>query len=123
MLFSGFDIKPILDKIKPVAEKLPLPEFLAKIFNSDTNSSSAGYVAIALIIYKLCTPARYATTVGVSYYVIQFSVRRGLIKPAPSGQQIKAQVIKSRTQLNRVLRDRLAKREELRKKSKTKKHK
>lgn len=120
---SGFDVKPILDWIRPYAEKLPLPEFVVKILSSDTNAGSAGYVAIALIIYKLCTPARYATTVGVSYYVIQYSVRRGLIKPAPSGQQIKARVIKSQSQLNKALRERLNKREEMRKKLKNKKHK
>lgn len=115
-----------MDWIKPYAEKLPLPEVVLKILNSDTNASSAGYLAIALIIYKLATPARYATTVGVSFYVIQFSVKRGLIKPAlktAAGQQIKAQVDKSRSKLNKVLRERLIKREELRKKNKHKKQK
>jgi len=82
---------------------------------SDTNSESVGYVAIALILYKLATPARYAVTVGTSFYAIKYFVKRGLIKPAPTGQQIKAQVIKSRANLNQVLRDRLQKRDELRK--------
>ncbi|XP_054164502.1 uncharacterized protein C18orf19 homolog A-like [Oppia nitens] len=112
---SGFDVKPILEFIRPYAEKLPLPDFVYKVLNTDTNAGTAGYIAIALIMYKLVTPARYATTVGVSYYTIEFFVKRSLIKPVPSGQQIKAQVIKSRSQLNKVLRERLAKREELRK--------
>ncbi|CAG2172251.1 unnamed protein product [Oppiella nova] len=117
---SGFDVKPILDMIRPYAEKLPLPEFVVHILNSDTNASSAGYVAIALILYKLATPARYATTVGVSFYSIEFFVKRGLIKPVPSGQQIKAQVNQSisRSKLNKVLRERLAKKEELRRRAK-----
>ncbi|CAG2115031.1 unnamed protein product [Medioppia subpectinata] len=115
---SGFDVKSILDVIKPFAEKLPLPEFIINVLNSDTNAGSAGYVALALILYKLASPARYATTVGVSFYSIEFFVKRGLIKPVPSVPAIKAQVTITRSNINNVLRDRMAKREELRKKMK-----
>ncbi len=107
-------MKPLLEKIKPFVEKSPLPEFIKKPLTSDHNSASVGYLAIALLLYKLVTPARYAVTVFTSIYAIKYFVQRGLIKAAPTGHQIRAQVIRSRAQLNKVLRDRLDKREQLR---------
>jgi hypothetical protein len=108
-------VKPLLEKIKPFVEKLSLPEFIKKPLTSDHSSTSVGYLAIALLLYKLVTPARYAVTVFSSIYAVKYFVQRGLIKAAPTGHQIKAQVIRSRAQFNKVLRERLDKREQLRK--------
>lgn len=104
IFFSGVDVISLLESIG-ISDKLlnPLKE------------SSAGYFALALALYKLITPLRYAVTVGniiVSFFLIYFkllcsiviiiyyitggttyAIKRltaiGWIKPVPSRDRLK----------------------------------
>ena len=75
---SGIDIVPFLEFIN-------LPEkFIAPLRNS-----SLGYIAVASAFYKLATPARYMVTLGGTTVAVKILTKRGLLKPAPTKEQIK----------------------------------
>ncbi|XP_063705113.1 uncharacterized protein C18orf19 homolog A [Culicoides brevitarsis] len=46
--------------------------------------SSMGHVAVAYLLYKIATPARYTVTLGATTVAIKHLVRLGYIKPVPS---------------------------------------
>lgn len=68
--------------VKPYLTSSALvPEFIKHMLEKDADK--LGAVAVALFLYKLATPARYATTVFVSVYSIRYLLNRGfLIKSA-----------------------------------------
>lgn len=76
---SGFDIVPYLEWFE-VSETVIRP----------FRSSSLGHVAIAWMLYKVATPARYTVTLGGTTMTIKILTKRGLIKPMPSKENIKA---------------------------------
>lgn len=51
--------------------------------------SAAGYFAIALALYKLATPLRYAVTVGGTTIAIKKLKGMGFLRPVPSRERIK----------------------------------
>nr|XP_021185940.2 uncharacterized protein C18orf19 homolog B [Helicoverpa armigera] len=51
--------------------------------------SAAGYFAVALALYKLATPLRYAVTIGGTTLTIRKLKAIGVIKPVPSRERIK----------------------------------
>lgn len=99
----------MLEKLDPILSKIPLPETIKNILHGPNQDSKLGYVAIALVMYKIATPARYAATVAGTGYAIKFFVRRGMIKPVPSKDKIK-QAIKD-SNLKQVIQERIRKRE------------
>lgn len=52
-------------------------------------NSKLGYIAVASAMYKLATPARYMVTLGGTTFSVNYLTKRGLIKPMPSGKEIK----------------------------------
>lgn len=74
----GVDVVPLL-------EFAGLPESVI----SPLRKSGLGYIAAASAMYKLATPARYAVTLGGTSVAIRQLVKRGLIKPMPSGDQLR----------------------------------
>ena len=69
MFFSGLDVVPIL-------EKLGATETILKPFKS----SGVGNAAVAYLLYKLATPARYTVTIGGTQVVVKFLRRTGYMK-------------------------------------------
>uniref|UniRef100_A0A131X7X2 Putative conserved plasma membrane protein n=1 Tax=Hyalomma excavatum TaxID=257692 RepID=A0A131X7X2_9ACAR len=71
--------------VVPIMEYLGLPESII----SPLRKSGLNYIATASAMYKLATPARYAVTLGGTSIAIRILVKRGLIKPMPSGGQLR----------------------------------
>lgn len=74
----GVDVVPIL-------EFLGLPESVI----SPLRKSGLNYIATASAMYKLATPARYTVTLGGTSIAIRMLVKRGLIKPMPTGGELR----------------------------------
>lgn len=108
---SGIDIVPLLESLG-ASERITKP----------LKTSGAGYVAVAYAMYKLATPARYMVTLGGTTFTITYLRRLGLIKPAPSPEQVRTIIQAKRAdfQERRRLRkaSRLKKREQFRKRFK-----
>ncbi|XP_026487364.1 uncharacterized protein C18orf19 homolog A [Vanessa tameamea] len=75
---SGVDVIGLLETVG-ISEKLLSP----------LKESSAGYFALALALYKLVTPLRYAVTVGGTTYAINRLTAIGWIRPVPSRERMK----------------------------------
>ncbi|CAG9566680.1 unnamed protein product [Danaus chrysippus] len=78
---SGVDVIGLLESIG-ISDKLLTP----------LKESSAGYFALALALYKLVTPLRYAVTVGGTTYAIKRLTAIGWIKPVPSRERLKEMI-------------------------------
>uniref|UniRef100_A0A182KF59 DUF1279 domain-containing protein n=1 Tax=Anopheles christyi TaxID=43041 RepID=A0A182KF59_9DIPT len=70
---SGVDVIAILESLG-VSEKLINP----------VRDSSLGHIAIAYLLYKIATPARYTVTLGGTTISIKYLEQWGYIKPIPS---------------------------------------
>uniref|UniRef100_A0A182PN10 DUF1279 domain-containing protein n=1 Tax=Anopheles epiroticus TaxID=199890 RepID=A0A182PN10_9DIPT len=70
---SGVDVIAILESLG-VSEKLINP----------VRDSSLGHIAIAYLLYKIATPARYTVTLGGTTVSIKYLEQWGYIKPIPS---------------------------------------
>ncbi|XP_026726955.1 uncharacterized protein C18orf19 homolog A isoform X2 [Trichoplusia ni] len=75
---SGVDIFGLLQSLG-ISDSLIAP----------LKDSTAGYFALALALYKLATPLRYAVTVGGTTVAIRKLTAIGFIKPVPSRERIK----------------------------------
>ncbi|KAJ8726518.1 hypothetical protein PYW07_001216 [Mythimna separata] len=75
---SGVDVLALLQYIG-VSEKIIAP----------LRDSHAGYFAIALAMYKLATPLRYAVTIGGTTIAIRKLTGIGFIKPVPSRERMR----------------------------------
>lgn len=67
-----------------ILENVHLPEVLIKPFRNP----NLGHFAIAALLYKLVSPARYLTTVTLTVPVVKALVRRGKIKTAGRYRQM-----------------------------------
>jgi len=56
------------------------------------HAPQAGHAVVAFAMYKIATPLRYMTTLGVTYYAVKALSRLGYIKPMPSRKQLKAMI-------------------------------
>uniref|UniRef100_A0A336MH59 CSON014723 protein n=1 Tax=Culicoides sonorensis TaxID=179676 RepID=A0A336MH59_CULSO len=74
---SGMDIVAIM-------QHWNFNETLIKPFRD----SSLGHVAVAYLLYKIATPARYTVTLGSTTVAIKHLVRLGYIKPVPSRAEL-----------------------------------
>ncbi|XP_055524793.1 uncharacterized protein C18orf19 homolog A [Wyeomyia smithii] len=70
---SGVDVIALLESMG-VSEKLINP----------VRDSSLGHIAVAYLLYKIATPARYAVTLGGTTVSIKYLVQWGYIKPMPT---------------------------------------
>ncbi|XP_046577429.1 uncharacterized protein C18orf19 homolog A-like [Haliotis rubra] len=75
---SGVDIVPLM-------EQLGLSETLIKPFRA----GGLGFVALAYLMYKLATPARYTVTLGGTNMFIRYMRRSGKMDPIPEGEKIR----------------------------------
>ncbi|KRZ25351.1 Nitrilase and fragile histidine triad fusion protein NitFhit, partial [Trichinella pseudospiralis] len=86
---SGVDLVGILESMG----------FSEQILNRLKQAPRAGNIAIAYAMFKIVTPLRYTATIGVTAVSVKYLVRMGLIKPAPSKEQVKRFVEQKRFQL------------------------
>jgi len=77
---SGLDVIGFL-------EMLHIPE---RIMEHIRNAPQAGHLVVTLALYKIVTPLRYMSTLGVTYYAVKSLSRLGYIKPMPNRKQLKA---------------------------------
>ncbi|XP_046356569.2 uncharacterized protein C18orf19 homolog A-like [Haliotis rufescens] len=75
---SGVDIVPLM-------EQLGLSETLIKPFRA----GGLGFVALAYLMYKLATPARYTLTLGGTNMAIRYMRRSGKMEPIAEGEKIR----------------------------------
>ena len=81
---SGY-VKPLVSKLRNYG----VPETIAKTLESE----KMGPLAIAIIMYKLASPARYAVSIAGTVKAIKFLLKRGLIKPVPPKDKLKEIVL------------------------------
>jgi hypothetical protein len=74
---SGVDIVGML-------EAYNFSEVLVKPFRD----SHLGHIAVAYLLYKIATPARYTVTLGGTTFAIKYLVRGGYIKPMPTRKEL-----------------------------------
>ncbi|KRX49850.1 Rho GTPase-activating protein 39 [Trichinella murrelli] len=86
---SGVDLVGILESMG----------FSEQILNRLKQAPRAGNIALAYAMFKIVTPLRYTATIGVTAVSVKYLVRMGLIKPAPSKEQVKRFVEQKRFQL------------------------
>uniref|UniRef100_A0A182NKY5 DUF1279 domain-containing protein n=1 Tax=Anopheles dirus TaxID=7168 RepID=A0A182NKY5_9DIPT len=74
---SGVDVIAILESLG-VSEALINP----------VRDSSLGHIAVAYLLYKIATPARYTVTLGGTTISIKYLEQWGYIKPIPSKERL-----------------------------------
>jgi hypothetical protein len=55
---------------------------------SPFRDSRLGHFAVAYLLYKIATPARYTITLGGTTFAINFLSQRGIIRPMPSKDKL-----------------------------------
>ena len=69
----------------PLLEKMGASETILKPFRS----SGIGDIAVAYLLYKLATPARYTVTIVGTQQAAKYLKTTGYIQPIPKGDTIK----------------------------------
>lgn len=77
MIFSGVDIVGIMESFH-----------FSEAIIGKLRDSTLGHWAIAYLLYKIASPARYAVTLGGTTYAINILSSRGIIKPLPSRNEL-----------------------------------
>ncbi|XP_019532425.3 uncharacterized protein C18orf19 homolog A [Aedes albopictus] len=90
---SGVDVIALLESMG-VSQKLIDP----------VRDSSLGHIAVAYLLYKIATPARYTVTLGGTTLSIKYLVQWGYIKPMPS----KAKLVQMYKDKKENLQERIA---------------
>ncbi|EAT36218.1 AAEL011684-PA [Aedes aegypti] len=90
---SGVDVIALLESMG-VSQKLIDP----------VRDSSLGHIAVAYLLYKIATPARYTVTLGGTTLSIKYLVQWGYIKPMPS----KAKLVQMYKDRKENLQERIA---------------
>ncbi|CAL1533270.1 unnamed protein product [Lymnaea stagnalis] len=101
---SGLDIVPYLENWN-VSEKVISP----------FRSGGLGFVAVAYLLYKLATPARYAVTIGGTNLVIRYLRKEGKLKQIPKEDSLRSLYKEGKEDLKRKSKVRIKR---LRRKSK-----
>ncbi|CAI9737414.1 Hypothetical predicted protein [Octopus vulgaris] len=89
LTITGFDIIPVL-------ERLNVSETIINQFKK----SGIGNIAVAYLMYKLATPARYAVTLAGTNLAIRYFKKTGRMKPVPDEAKFKALYSDSKIYLN-----------------------
>lgn len=58
-----------------------------------------GHLAVAYLMYKLATPARYAVTIGGTHMAVKWLTRWGYVKPIPESNSLKSLVKDGKTKV------------------------
>lgn len=69
----------------PLLERVGLPETLISPFRA----GGLGNIAVAYLLYKLFTPARYTVTLTGTNYVIKHLRRTGKMEPVKQGEKLR----------------------------------
>ncbi|XP_076339800.1 protein FAM210A [Tachypleus tridentatus] len=77
----GFDIVPYM-------EAWNVPESILE----PVRDKGLGHLAVASVMYKIATPARYTVTLAGTTLSIKYLSMKGYLRPMPSSQQIKAMI-------------------------------
>ncbi len=65
----------------------------------DVFHGAAGNLAVAYLMYKLATPARYTVTVGGTYLTVKYLRKWGYMAPIPEGDKLRDLAKDSRKQV------------------------
>lgn len=93
--FSGVDIVGIMENLH-----------ISETIISKLRDSSLGHWAIAYILYKIATPARYTVTLGGTTYAINILSSKGIIKPLPSRTELVQMYKDKREDIQQKIEDR-----------------
>ena len=74
-------------------------------FISPFESSGIGNVAVAYLLYKVATPARYTVTILGTKYTVEYLRKMGYMEPIPEGARIRDFVKESREQVREKYED------------------
>ncbi|XP_013787509.1 protein FAM210A-like [Limulus polyphemus] len=77
----GFDIVPYM-------EAWNVPESILE----PVRDKGLGHLAVASVMYKIVTPARYTVTLAGTTLSIKYLSKKGYLRPMPSSQQIKTMI-------------------------------
>lgn len=118
LIFYTFriDVEPWIEKARPYLNKLPIPAALLEKINQPNAAQSLGYVAVALLMFKIAGLLRYVTTIALTGYSIKLLLMRGIIKPMPTRAEIKRRIDDS--DLKRRVMKRIRKKQKQMKKKK-----
>ncbi|RWS00695.1 hypothetical protein B4U79_06563, partial [Dinothrombium tinctorium] len=83
---SGVDVEVLVE----YGKRIGIPEVML----NPLKVSGLGNIAIALVLYKLITPLRYAVTVAGTLGAIKIGIRKGWVKPMPSRDKMKSMIQK-----------------------------
>ena len=104
---SGVDVIPFM-------EWIGLPD---KVINPFRNSS-LGDVALAYLMYKLATPARYTVTLAGTNFAIKYLRKAGKMQPKDKSASLRVLAKDSRTELRKKRKEMTGKTSEIGKKLK-----
>ena len=88
LFFSGLDVIPLL-------ERMGASDTVIKPFKS----SGVGHLAVAYLLYKLATPARYAVTIGGTQLTTKMLRNYGYMKVVPKGDSLRQLMKDGRVQI------------------------
>ncbi len=60
-----------------------LPESIIQKLNENITGETIKYAITAVVLYKLCAPLRYVTTLGTTKLVINLFKKRGIMPASP----------------------------------------
>ena len=84
----GIDVIPLL-------QYLGVGESVLKAFSNP----AVGDVAVAYLLYKIATPARYTVTIGGTHWTVRQLRRLGYMRPVPKGDSIRNLMKEGRSQM------------------------
>ena len=79
----------------PLLQSMGVGETVVKAFSNP----AIGDVAVAYLLYKIATPARYAVTIGGTHWTVRQLRRLGYMNPVPQGDSIRSLMKEGRTQM------------------------
>ncbi|KAK2177442.1 hypothetical protein NP493_592g01005 [Ridgeia piscesae] len=85
---TGIDVIPLL-------QSMGVGETVLKAFSNP----AIGDVAVAYLLYKIATPARYAVTIGGTHWTVRQLRRLGYMPPVPQGDSIRSLMKEGRSQM------------------------
>ena len=84
----GIDVIPLL-------QSMGVGETVLKAFSNP----AIGDVAVAYLLYKIATPARYAVTIGGTHWTVRQLRRLGYMPPVPQGDSIRSLMKEGRSHM------------------------
>lgn len=60
----------------------------SEVIINPLRDSHLGHIAVAYLLYKIATPARYTVTLGGTTFAIRFLSQKGYIRPMPTKDKL-----------------------------------